>query len=278
MAGPDNAPAPALPDTSPAALRRLVACEYCDAVYERTPISPGERALCLRCGGELYRESRRHYRRLLPLVIAALILFLVSNAYPIVEMDLKGVRTQTTLLGAVHALYDDQMALVAALVFATTILFPLSELLMMMYLLVPMAQHRMPVGFDRIVRGIRQTRPWGMIEVFMIGVTFLAVTPRYPWYALLLIPFVVLSGRWEWMALNLAIALRGVWPSAPAFRWWLLAAVLVILVVTLVRTRREDWLRWGRRLDPRRPLSVARGQQSRPPARDTQGPGVGDGR
>ncbi|QRQ86814.1 paraquat-inducible protein A [Cupriavidus oxalaticus] len=170
MAGPDNAPAPALPDTSPAALRRLVACEYCDAVYERTPISPGERALCLRCGGELYRESRRHYRRLLPLVITALILFLVSNAYPIVEMDLKGVRTQTTLLGAVQALYDDQMALVAALVFATTILFPLSELLMMMYLLVPMAQHRMPVGFDRIVRGIRRTRPWGMIEVFMIGV------------------------------------------------------------------------------------------------------------
>ncbi len=39
------------------------------------------------------------------------------------------------------------------------------------------------------------------------------------------------------MALNLAIALRGVWPSAPAFRWWLLAAVLVIVVVTLVRTR-----------------------------------------
>ncbi len=49
----------------------------------------------------------------------------------------------------------------------------------------------------------------------MIGVTFLAVTPRYPWYALLLIPFVVLSGRWEWMALNLAIALRGCGPRRP---------------------------------------------------------------
>lgn len=167
---PPAPPDPLLPDTSPQALHRLVACEYCDAVYERTPISPGERALCLRCGGELYRESRRHYHRLLPLVLTALILFLISNAYPIVEMDLKGVRTQTTLLGAVQALYADQMALVAALVFATTILFPLSELLMMIYLLVPMAQHRMPAGFDRIVRGIRQTRPWGMIEVFMIGV------------------------------------------------------------------------------------------------------------
>jgi paraquat-inducible protein A len=153
-----------------AELDRLVACEYCDAVYRRMPISPGERAQCARCGGELYHESRRAYRRLLPLVVTALILFLVSNAYPIVEMDLRGVRMQTTLWGAVQALYADNMTLVAVLVFATTILFPLMEMLMMVYLLVPMAQHRIPRGFDRIVRGIRQTRPWGMIEVFMIGV------------------------------------------------------------------------------------------------------------
>ena len=151
-------------------LHGLVACEYCDAVYQRAPLARGERALCLRCGGQLYRESARTYRHLLPLVITALILFLISNAFPIVEMDLKGVRTQTTLLGAVQALYADHMSLVAALVFATTILFPLSEMLMMFYLLVPMSGHRMPAGFDRIVRGIRQTRPWGMIEVFMIGV------------------------------------------------------------------------------------------------------------
>ncbi|MGT2507660.1 paraquat-inducible protein A [Cupriavidus basilensis] len=154
----------------PADLRRLVACEYCDAVYQRAELDPGERALCLRCGGQLYRESSHAYARLLPLVITALILFLVSNAYPIVEMDLKGVRTQTTLWGAVQALYADHMTLVAILVFATTILFPLSEMVMMLYLLVPMAWRRMPPGFERIVRGIRQTRPWGMIEVFMIGV------------------------------------------------------------------------------------------------------------
>jgi len=149
---------------------RLVACHYCDAVYRRTALGPGERASCLRCGGQLYRDSGKAYRRQLPLTLTALILFAISNAYPIVAMDLKGVRTQTTLWGAVQALYADQMALVGFAVFATTILFPLTELLMMCYLLVPMTRHRMPAGFERIVRGICQTRPWGMIEVFMIGV------------------------------------------------------------------------------------------------------------
>lgn len=99
-------------------------------------------------------------------------------------------------------------------------------------------------------------RPWSG-EVLLIGVTFLAVTPRYPWYALLLIPFVVLSGRWEWLSIGLAIALRGVWPSADAYRWWLAAAIVVIVVVTIVRTDRSEWRRWRDRLTGRDRRSTA---------------------
>ncbi|WP_083403432.1 glycosyltransferase family 87 protein [Curtobacterium sp. MCBA15_016] len=110
-------------------------------------------------------------------------------------------------------------------------------------------------------------RPWSG-EVLLIGVTFLAVSPRYPWYALLLIPFVVLSGRWEWLSIGLAIALRGVWPSADAYRWWLAAAVVVVIVVTLVRTRRSDWERWGRRLAFReRALAMSSGGGPADPVR-----------
>ena len=158
------------PPDPPQDMHRLVACEHCDALHMRVTLQPGERATCLRCGGALYRNSSHAYRRLLPLVVTALILFMISNAYPIVAMELKGSRVETTLWGAVQALYAHDMSPVAMLVFATTILLPLAELLMMCYLLVPMARHRMPPGFDRLVRGILLTRPWGMIEVFMIGV------------------------------------------------------------------------------------------------------------
>lgn len=130
----------------------------------------GERAICRRCGAELYRDSTRAYRRLLPLVVTAVVLLLISNMYPIVAMDLKGTRMETTLWGAIQVLYTDDMPLVALLVFATTLLLPLAELLMMGFLLVPMARHRKPRAFHRIARAILLTRPWGMIEVFMIGV------------------------------------------------------------------------------------------------------------
>ena len=149
---------------------KLIACDYCDAVYHRVKLGHDERAVCQRCGCELYRASARVFRHLLPLTLATLPLFLISNSFPIIEMDLKGMRTQTTLFGSVQALYGDGMGLVAVLVFATTILFPVSEMLMMLYLLIPMRRGRLPVGFEPVVRGIVQTRPWGMIEVFMIGI------------------------------------------------------------------------------------------------------------
>ncbi len=154
----------------PVSFPHLIACTYCDAVHQQADLAEGERALCLRCGGLLYRESQRAYQRQLPLMVTALILFILSSAWPIVEMDLKGVRTETSLWGALQALCAGHMMPVAILVFATTILFPLAEMLMMLYLLVPMALRRMPPGFGRLVRAIQRTRPWGMLEVFMIGV------------------------------------------------------------------------------------------------------------
>ena len=63
--------------------------------------------------------------------------------------------------------------MVALLVLATTILFPLLELAVLFYLLAPRRRgpaRGVPAGFDWLVRGLRSVRPWGMIEVFLLGV------------------------------------------------------------------------------------------------------------
>ncbi|KVD85862.1 paraquat-inducible protein A [Burkholderia ubonensis] len=153
-----------------ACLSSLIACEYCSAVYLREPLVEGACAQCLRCGGLLYRESTLAYLRLLPLVLTALILFVVSIAFPIAELDIRGMRMQATLWGTVEALFSDDMPMMSVLVFATTVLFPLAEMLMMIYVLLSMSLHCVPPGFTHIVRGIRQARRWGMIEVFLLGV------------------------------------------------------------------------------------------------------------
>jgi paraquat-inducible protein A len=148
----------------------LIACEGCDAVYRRTPLRAREVAHCTRCGSELERHAGDPRRRILPLTVASLIMFVIANLFPIVEIELRGLRSQTTLTGAVIALTAEGMSVVALLVLATTILFPLLQLCILAWLLVPLARDRRAPGFAWLVRAMQSLRPWGMVEVFLLGV------------------------------------------------------------------------------------------------------------
>jgi paraquat-inducible protein A len=147
-----------------------VVCPGCDALYSRAPLHPRDVARCPRCGTELDRHPGRQERRILPLTVASLIMFAIANLFPIVEIELRGLTSQTTLAGAVVALSAEGMSLVALLVLATTILFPLLQLCILAYLLVPLSRAHRPVGFALLVRAMQSLRPWGMIEVFLLGV------------------------------------------------------------------------------------------------------------
>jgi len=149
----------------------VIACEGCDALYARPRLQRHDVARCARCGSELERHPGTLRQRMLPLTVASLVLFLIAIAFPIVEIELGGLSSRTTLLGAVFALSMEGMALVAMLVLATTLLFPMVQLMVLLYLLLPAREDGgPPAGFDWLVRTIQSLRPWGMIEVFLLGV------------------------------------------------------------------------------------------------------------
>jgi hypothetical protein len=80
------------------------------------------------------------------------------------------------------------------------------------------------------------TDPW-LGQLVMIGATLAIVTPRYPWYALLLVPMVVMTRRWEWLAIPAALTVRLLIHGAQPVR---LAMVVAIVVVVIVSVRRAD--------------------------------------
>jgi alpha-1,2-mannosyltransferase len=83
------------------------------------------------------------------------------------------------------------------------------------------------------------TNPW-LGQTLMIGVVLMAVTPRYPWYALLLVPMVAMSGRWEWLAVPLALTARLLVPTVEVARWSMIAAILIVACVTFYRLRSQS--------------------------------------
>jgi paraquat-inducible protein A len=148
----------------------LVACHECDLLQREVALRAGGTARCLRCGAELYRDRPASLDRALALTAGALLLFAIANSFPILGLALQGQVIHATLYDSVHRLWDEDMKSVAALVFATTIAIPALELGALAYLLAPVRFGRLPPHFALVFRVLQAVRPWGMVEVFMLGV------------------------------------------------------------------------------------------------------------
>ena len=151
--------------------RNLIACRNCDTLVRKRGLNGrGEIACCPRCGSTLYSNMSRRINLTSAVALAALITFLIAQAYPILELVADGTTSQTTLIGAIVVLWRENMQFVAALVCCSTVLFPLTELLALLYVLIPVSAGYIPPGFNRVLRLIQLVRPWEMIEVFMLAV------------------------------------------------------------------------------------------------------------
>ena|SRR5437773_8817303 len=102
----------------------LLACPECDLLQSDSAVPRPRKALCARCGAVLYQRHPHGLERTAALTAAALALFAIANAFPILSLELQGERTSATLAGAVSALWSQNMQLVAALVLFTAVLMP----------------------------------------------------------------------------------------------------------------------------------------------------------
>lgn len=148
----------------------LIACHECDTLFRKPRLVGRTVARCPRCGATLYRGVSRKLDSICAMTLAALITFIIAQAFPIVELETNGITSQTTLFGALIALWGEDMQIVAVMVFCSTILFPLTELVALLYVLIPLRAGYVPPAFNQVLRAIQFVRPWGMIEVFMLGV------------------------------------------------------------------------------------------------------------
>lgn len=148
----------------------LIVCDECDAVYQKVPLHRGEVIYCARCGAQLGNERRNQVRTMLPITIASLILFAIANAFPIVKIAMQGMSSEATLLQAVAALYEEGQPLVSLLVFMTTFFFPLSQLLILFYILLMQTFSKQGLYARQLIKLMQIVKPWGMIEVFLLGI------------------------------------------------------------------------------------------------------------
>jgi paraquat-inducible protein A len=167
-------PRPATADqrslSSGAAPDIIMACHDCD-LLNRLSREAASTLLCARCGAVLYRHRPDSIERSLALTLAALILFTLSNAFPFLAMKSGGFIQETTLLTGIREFWKQEMYGLSVLVLLTCVLVPLLQMVGLLFILVPLKLGLRPAAFTaRILRLIQEVAPWGMMEVFMMGI------------------------------------------------------------------------------------------------------------
>jgi paraquat-inducible protein A len=151
------------------AFNSLLVCEECDLLLREKPLDPGSIVICPRCGHVLHRYQPEGLQRSLVFSLTAAVLFVISNAFPIVGLTSQGLESSTSLLGMVDSLFHDDMPLVAILVFATTFLMPALVISALIYMLLPLSLGFLAPNVAAIFRIMHLSKPWAMVEVFMLG-------------------------------------------------------------------------------------------------------------
>ncbi|HYD57475.1 MAG TPA: paraquat-inducible protein A [Burkholderiales bacterium] len=155
-----------------AARQETLCCPVCSLLQQVEPIGPRSVAECPRCGAVLREWKAASVAPTAALALAALILYLPANLYPILRMERYGLYTETTVWGGVVQLANAGYWFVAAIVFLASMVVPLVKLLGL-FVLVSSAElrsSRWRRARTRLYRFIDVVGPWAMLDVFLVAV------------------------------------------------------------------------------------------------------------
>jgi paraquat-inducible protein A len=147
----------------------VIVCPACDLAHRGAAAPIQGRTQCVRCHATLQRPERQTIDTAIALAVCALVLLVLSNAYPLVAMHVNGATRETTLIGAARGLYAQGDKALAALVFLTTVIAPLLQIMTLLYVLIPLWRKRRALGQNAVFRVLTHVRPWSFMEVFMLG-------------------------------------------------------------------------------------------------------------
>jgi paraquat-inducible protein A len=151
-------------------MKSLMACHECDLLQRLPPVPEGRVALCSRCGAVLLRPKRNSLDRTLALNLTGILLYAVAVSFPFLALKTQGFVREAALLTGMEVLYQQGMSELALVVILTCILFPLIEMLSLLYILLPLKFGRKLPGAVVLFHSVQVLKPWGMMEVFMLGI------------------------------------------------------------------------------------------------------------
>jgi paraquat-inducible protein A len=123
----------------------------------------------------LARRSQDPLQGTLALTFAALVLLVLANVFPFLEINLEGQVRENTIATGVVGLWNGGARALATLILFTTILAPLLRILGLLYVLFPLSLGRVPPGVASTLRFQGSLVTWAMLDVYMLALLVMLV-------------------------------------------------------------------------------------------------------
>jgi paraquat-inducible protein A len=152
----------------------LVSCHACQLVCRVPSHARGHEfdSRCPRCGALVHRRKPNSLSRSWALAIAAMILYIPANMYPVMTVISFGKGDPSTILGGVTELFLHGMWPLALIVFFASVTVPVLKLVGLIWLLVSVQRGSTSRLRDRtrLYRIVEAVGRWSMIDIFMLSI------------------------------------------------------------------------------------------------------------
>ncbi|MTW22109.1 paraquat-inducible protein A [Allochromatium palmeri] len=146
------------------------ACPDCDLLQTIPNLPAGGKASCVRCGHTLATGTVEPIGRPLALSIAALLLLIIANIDPLMDLSAVGRHASTTIIGGAYQMWVDGEQATAVVVGFCAVIAPAGYILFMLTVLVGAGRTPVPAWVGELLRWADSMRPWSMVEVMMLGI------------------------------------------------------------------------------------------------------------
>jgi paraquat-inducible protein A len=142
-------------------------CLSCELVMPRA----GEEKICPRCRASVTARKKNPYSRSMALLLAAGLMYLPANIYPIATIPIDLKPTAYTVLGGVIDLVRSHLLGLAALVFTASFTIPLLKMLGLAWCAssAMCGSGRFLVGKTRVFRVVEEIGRWSMVDPLTIA-------------------------------------------------------------------------------------------------------------
>ncbi|WP_299878631.1 paraquat-inducible protein A [uncultured Cocleimonas sp.] len=146
-----------------------IACHDCDLFLQVPQLRVGQSATCPRCNAFLFKNQKNSVDRSLAFAITGLILYVISNMFPLLSLRALGTTQDETLISTSVSLFKADMPLLSIVVLFTTVIFPATTLLGTIFILMQVKMDKFNDYTAPLFRFLRSTDTWGMLEIFMLA-------------------------------------------------------------------------------------------------------------